>query len=137
MPTQPTTAPPETPPDAYCCRPPNGPMLNEAQVEEVTDALEVLAHPIRFRLLAALVQDGQPACVCDLEALVPVKQPTVSHHLKLLRSVGLVDSTRQGHWMYYHARQEALEALRERILTGLDAIAPTGSTTNEPTETRP
>jgi ArsR family transcriptional regulator, arsenate/arsenite/antimonite-responsive transcriptional repressor len=94
----------------------------------VTNALEVLAHPIRFRLLAALVQGSGASCVCDLEALVPVKQPTVSHHLKLLRAAGLVDAKRQGSWMYYVPRPAALAALRTRILAGLDTVAPPAST---------
>lgn len=111
-------------PGARCCiRLPEG-APDEDAIAEVTADLELLAHPIRFRLLTALAQVSEPACVCDLEALVPVKQPTVSHHLKLLRSAGLVDSERRGLWTYYRVRGEAVEALRGRVAAGLDALQP-------------
>jgi len=133
-------------PASACCRPSPDPLLDDADVEAVTAALELLAHPIRLRLLAALVQGDGPACVCDLEALVPVKQPTVSHHLKLLRAAGLVRATREGSWMYYAAQPSALGLLRRQILVGLDAVAPAasdpapaapGPTESRPTDSRP
>lgn len=62
-------------------------------------------------------------CVCDLEALVPVKQPTVSHHLRLLREAGLIGCERHGLWAYYFVQREALAALRARIAGQLDALA--------------
>ena len=68
------------------------PALDEVQVDELTADLDVLAHPIRLALLAVLAVSDMPVCVCDLEASVPVKQPPVSHHLKLLRAAGLVES---------------------------------------------
>lgn len=61
-------------------------------------------------------------CVCDLEAAVPVKQPTVSHHLRLLREAGLVDFEKQGLWAYYFVHRDKLNALRERIARGLAVI---------------
>jgi arsenite methyltransferase len=54
---------------------------------------------------------------------VPVKQPTVSHHLKLLRSAGLVESEKRGLWAYYRVRSEALAGLRNRVIGGLDRVA--------------
>ncbi len=66
--------------------------------------------------------DEGRVCVCDLEAAMTVKQPTVSHHLKLLREAGIVDSERQGVWAYYFVNREALESLRndaDRFLDGL------------------
>lgn len=62
-------------------------------------------------------------CVCDLEAAVPVKQPTVSHHLRLLREAGLVESERRGLWAYYFLKREALADLRGRITEALQALA--------------
>ena len=63
-------------------------------------------------------------CVCDLEAAVPVKQPTVSHHLRLLREAGLVESERVGIWAYYHVRRDALNELQARIGLALDQFRP-------------
>lgn len=85
--------------------------------------LEALAHPIRLRLLAALAANPGRVCVCDLEAIVPVKQPTVSHHLRILRKAGLVDSERRGLWAHYRVRREALRALAARVGLALDALA--------------
>jgi ArsR family transcriptional regulator len=57
-----------------------------------------------------------------LEAAVPVKQPTVSHHLRLLRESGLVDCEKQGLWCYYFVNRTALSALRRRIETRLASL---------------
>ena len=61
-------------------------------------------------------------CVCDVEAAVPVKQPTVSHHLRILREAGLVHVERQGVWAYYTVAREKLAALRMRVGDGLHAL---------------
>jgi ArsR family transcriptional regulator, arsenate/arsenite/antimonite-responsive transcriptional repressor len=106
-----------------CCGPVPAPALQGAEVEALTLDLEVLAHPIRLRLLATLAASAEPVCVCDLEASVPVKQPTVSHHLKLLRAAGLVESERRGLWAYYHVRRTELARLHRRIAAGLGRIS--------------
>lgn len=98
------------------------PTLDESESEELTSDLEILAHPIRLRLLAVLAGSETPVCVCDLEASVPVKQPTVSHHLKLLRTAGLVASEKRGLWAYYHVRRDELDRLRRRIAVGIGRL---------------
>ncbi len=85
--------------------------------------LEILAHPIRIQLLDMLVKHEGKVCVCDLEAAVPVKQPTVSHHLRLLREAGLIESEKQGLWVYYLVRRAELAALRARIAQQLQQLA--------------
>ena len=110
------------PPAAACCQPDLVPALDFGQVQELTADLDVLAHPVRLQLLAALAASDLAVCVCDLEALVPVKQPTVSHHLKLLRAAGLVDSEKRGLWAYYHVRRDELDRLRRRIAAGLGRL---------------
>jgi ArsR family transcriptional regulator, arsenate/arsenite/antimonite-responsive transcriptional repressor len=105
-----------------CCAPAAAPLLGDNDVAALTAAVEVLAHPVRLRLLAELAGSAEPVCVCDLEASVPVKQPTVSHHLKLLRSAGLVDSEKRGLWAYYSVRTDELQRLRRRITAGLDRL---------------
>lgn len=64
--------------------------------------LKALAEPLRLRMLSfiATTSSGE-ACVCDLSALADVSQPTVSHHLKVLRDVGVVTSQRRGTWVWY------------------------------------
>jgi ArsR family transcriptional regulator len=105
-----------------CCQPDLRPALDDEQVEDLTADLDVLAHPVRFRILAVLAASEVPVCVCDLEASVPVKQPTVSHHLKLLRAAGLVDSEKRGLWAYYHVRRGEIDGLRRHIAAGLGRL---------------
>lgn len=102
-----------------CCVPSAQPAVRTAEAERLTADLEILAHPVRLQLLDVLLRNEGRVCVCDLDAAVPVKQPTVSHHLKLLREAGLVDSEKHGLWVYYRVRRDALAALRARIVAGL------------------
>jgi ArsR family transcriptional regulator len=105
-----------------CCDPDARPSLSMVEAERATADLEILAHPIRMQLLDVLARKEGTVCVCDLEAAVPVKQPTVSHHLRLLREAGLVHSERQGLYAYYRVDREALDGLRDRISTRLAAL---------------
>ena len=107
--------------------------LKQESAEALGRDLELLAHPIRLRLLSVLARNPEPVCVCDLETLVPVKQPTVSHHLRILRGAGLITSERRGLWTYYSVRAEAAESLRERILKGLQQLVFTAAA---PSKTR-
>lgn len=109
-------------PGERCCQPDLVPVLDAAEAEALTNDLDVLAHPVRLQLLAVLVASEVPVCVCDLEASVPVKQPTVSHHLKRLRAAGLVESEKAGLWAYYHVRRDELARLRRRIAAGLGRL---------------
>ncbi|HEX2168154.1 MAG TPA: metalloregulator ArsR/SmtB family transcription factor [Longimicrobiales bacterium] len=109
-------------PGDRCCQPELVPALSADEVEDLTSALDVLGHPVRLSLLATMAASDGPVCVCDLEASVPVKQPTVSHHLKLLRAAGLVESEKRGLWAYYHVRQDELTRLRRRIAAGLGRL---------------
>jgi ArsR family transcriptional regulator len=77
--------------------------------------LELLAHPVRLQILEILVRRGGEVCVCDFEAALPVKQPTVSHHLRLLREAGWVDMMRRGVWAYYFVRPDVLRSVRQRL----------------------
>jgi ArsR family transcriptional regulator, arsenate/arsenite/antimonite-responsive transcriptional repressor len=98
-----------------CCDPSARPSSTLRQAREVSMDFEVFAHPVRLQLLDMLAHNAGRVCVCDLEASVPVKQPTVSHHLRLLREAGLVESERVGQWMYYRVSRDALAALRARV----------------------
>jgi ArsR family transcriptional regulator, arsenate/arsenite/antimonite-responsive transcriptional repressor len=106
-----------------CCAPVRPAALSAEEIGGLTRDLELLSHPIRLQLLACLAAGGGPVCVCDLEAVVPVKQPTVSHHLRLLREAGLVESEKRGLWVYYHVRRGALSSMRRRVSAGLGRLA--------------
>jgi ArsR family transcriptional regulator, arsenate/arsenite/antimonite-responsive transcriptional repressor len=80
------------------------------QAERVANLLKALSDPIRLRLMSMIAAVDE-ACVCDLTVPFEVSQPTISHHLKVLREAGLVDSERRGTWVWYRARREALDAV--------------------------
>ena len=81
-----------------CCLPDLAPRINTEEAKALSDDLGILGHPIRLQILDMLAQHDGHVCVCDLEGALPVKQPTVSHHLKLLREAGLIDCERRGLW---------------------------------------
>lgn len=106
-----------------CCNLGTTSTLGHDRAQAIAADLDILAHPIRLQLLDVLSRNEGRVCVCDLEAAVPVKQPTVSHHLRLLREAGLVESEKVGQWVYYHVRRPALRALRARVATIIDALS--------------
>ncbi len=82
---------------------------------------KALGDPARLRLLSLIAaQSGGEACVCDISASFDLTQPTISHHLKVLREAGLLTSERRGTWVYYRAVPAAVE----RMAAALDAVAP-------------
>ncbi len=89
--------------------------LDPAEAARLSDDLQILGHPVRLQILDLLARHAGQVCVCDLEGALPIKQPTVSHHLRLLREAGLIDSERHGLWAYYFVKRDALAALRARI----------------------
>lgn len=106
-----------------CCADTEDYQLSTDDAQQISDDLQILAHPVRLQILSILARSAGQVCVCDLEAAVPVKQPTVSHHLRLLREAGLIDCERNGLWAYYFLRREALGALHARISSQLVTLA--------------
>lgn len=112
-----------TPPGAAgCCTPDLAPRIDAAAAKATSDDLGLLGHPIRLQILAMLAQSDGQVCVCDLEGALPVKQPTVSHHLRLLREASLIDCERRGLWAYYFVKREAMAALRARVTAQLSLL---------------
>ena len=100
-----------------CCATLSAPDLSDGDAAVLAKGFAALADPVRVRLLNLVA--NAPAggvCVCDLVESVERSQPTVSHHLKILRDAGLVDSERRGTWMYYRPDRTAIEALRASIM---------------------
>lgn len=77
----------------------------------------VLANPTRLRLLSLMAATGEPCPACDLVEPLGVSQPTISYHLKVLRTAGLVESEQRGRWVYYRPQPERL-AILSRTLGG-------------------
>ena len=72
---------------------------------------KALADPTRVAIVRRLSTTDE-VCVCELNCAFDLSQPTISHHLKILREAGLVDSTRRGTWAFYRLVPEAIESLR-------------------------
>ncbi|NUR27460.1 MAG: helix-turn-helix transcriptional regulator [Catenulispora sp.] len=95
-----------------CCTPLAREPLAEADATDLAKVFKALADPVRLRLFSLIASfDGGQACVCDLTGEFDVSQPTISHHLKVLRDAGLVDSERRGTWVYYWVLPAALARL--------------------------
>ena len=94
-----------------CCEPVVYPDVARRQAERMAQVAKALGDPIRLQLVDVLRKHAGTVCVCELTPLFDVGQPTVSHHLKVLREAGIVDSERTGLWAYYYVRPEALAEL--------------------------
>jgi ArsR family transcriptional regulator len=99
-----------------CCGP-DVPALPRAEAERVAASFRALADPTRVSIVNRLAQ-AEETCVCDLTAALHASQPTVSHHLKVLREAGLVEATNRGTWAYYRVVPEALGALATALRPG-------------------
>jgi ArsR family transcriptional regulator, arsenate/arsenite/antimonite-responsive transcriptional repressor len=98
-------------PGEPCCDPVVYPDVERAQAERMAGIAKALGDPIRLQLVDVLRKHAGKVCVCELVPLFDVSQPTLSHHLKVLRHAGLVDSERRGLWAYYYVLPDALEEL--------------------------
>ena len=97
---------------AACCPPLSVQPLSAEQADQVAPLLKALADPVRLRLMSLVAShSGGEACVCNLNEAFDLSQPTISHHLKVLHDVGLLDREKRGVWVYYRARTEALASL--------------------------
>ncbi|WP_432160756.1 ArsR/SmtB family transcription factor [Streptomyces sp. NRRL F-5630] len=86
--------------------------LDEGQAVELAKVFKALGDPVRLRLLSMIAsRAGGEVCVCDLTPAFDLSQPTISHHLKLLREAGLIDCERRGTWVYYWLLPEMTDRL--------------------------
>jgi ArsR family transcriptional regulator, arsenate/arsenite/antimonite-responsive transcriptional repressor len=94
-----------------CCEPVAYPGVERRQAEQMATVAKALADPVRLQLVDVLRKHAGKVCVCELVPLFDLSQPTVSHHLKVLREAGLVGSERHGLWAYYYLNHDTLEEL--------------------------
>jgi len=99
-----------------CCSPDTPPMPREAAVD-LAATFKALADPTRVAIVNRLGSLPE-VCVCDLTAAFELSQPTISHHLRVLREAGLVEAEGRGTWAYYRLVPEAIERLREVFRIG-------------------
>ena len=102
----------ETVAGAACCEPVNlTPTVSDSEAEVFSGWFKALADPTRIRILNLLAQSEEPVCVCDITTQFDLGQPTISHHLKILRDVRFVVAERRGTYMYYQVNRACLGEL--------------------------
>jgi len=94
-----------------CCEPVVYPDIEREQAERMGRVAKALGDPIRVQLVDVLRKHAGKVCVCELVPLFDLSQPTVSHHLKVLREAGIAGSERRGLWAYYYVEPDAMEEL--------------------------
>jgi ArsR family transcriptional regulator len=99
------------PPGEPCCEPVVYPDVEREAAVRMATIAKALGDPVRVQLVDVLRKHAGKVCVCELVPLFDVSQPTVSHHLKVLREAGIVGSEREGLWAYYYVIPAALEEL--------------------------
>lgn len=97
-----------------CCA--ASPEVASVDYDALAEVLQMLAHPIRLKIVAMLAAAPRALCACDIEAALPIKQPTVSHHLKLLRVGGIISAEKRGQFVYYQLRRQPIAAHLEQAL---------------------
>ncbi len=98
--------------DQLCCPPLADEPLTTDWAGDLARMFKALADPVRLRLLSIVASHpGGEACVCDLSSAFDLTQPTISHHLRVLREAGLLECERRGTWVYYRVVPTALAQL--------------------------
>jgi ArsR family transcriptional regulator, arsenate/arsenite/antimonite-responsive transcriptional repressor len=99
---------------ADCCAIPNeAPSIGEGERAQLVSVFRALGDPTRLEIFRLVASQQEPICVCDVVERFEVSQPTISHHLKVLRDAGLVTVSRRGIWAYYAADSQGLELLHQ------------------------
>ncbi|MFG2105659.1 ArsR/SmtB family transcription factor [Micromonospora chersina] len=93
-----------------CCSPIAVRPMDADQAAVVAPMFKALGDPVRLRLMS-MIASVPEMCVCDLTPAFDLSGPTISHHLKVLREAGLVDSERRGTWVWYRVKPEAFRQL--------------------------
>ena len=97
------------PPGEPCCEPVVYPDVEREQAARMAKIAKALGDPVRIELVDVLRKHAGKVCVCELIPLFDLAQPTISHHLKVLRDAGLVESERRGLWAYYYVLPGAID----------------------------
>jgi len=94
--------------------------------DRLSQLLQAIADPARRRILKLLKQKGccsigkpNGMCACDIEARIELSQPTISHHMSILRKAGLVEAEKHGPWMWYQRNERAVKELADALEEGL------------------
>ena len=97
-----------------CCPPAR---VTTKTFDREATVLKAIADSYRLRIIATLARASYPVCVCDFTDALPLNQPAVSHHLRILREAGLVTCERRGTWAYYQLAPDALARVEAALAT--------------------
>ncbi|WOX09199.1 metalloregulator ArsR/SmtB family transcription factor [Streptomyces sp. N50] len=113
-------------PAGSCCGGLASAPLADERATELAKVFKALGDPVRLRLMSMIAARGQggEVCVCELTPAFDLSQPTISHHLKLLRQAGLIDCERRGTWVYYWALPDTLDRLAAFLAVPRTVAAP-------------
>ena len=101
---------------APCCTPLSSAPLERGRAEQLAGLLKAIADPTRLQLMSLVAAaGGGEACVCDLTAPLGLRQPTISHHLKILVDAGLLAREQRGIWAYYSLVRSRFEEIRSLL----------------------
>ncbi|MGH2399126.1 MAG: ArsR/SmtB family transcription factor [bacterium] len=92
--------------------------FDAAEVERAARAFEAVGEETRLKILKLLSQHDA-LCVCEIQQAFDLGQPTISHHLRVLREAGLVDAMRRGTWAYYSLRKDAVKWLIKDLMAAV------------------
>lgn len=108
-------------PQQGCCGVIASPTLSDEQAQQYAEWFKVLADSTRLRILNLLAQNTEPLCVCDIVDRFDLGQPTISHHLKILRDSCFVKTERRANFIYYSINRECIPALPQaaRLIMGI------------------
>ena len=94
-----------------CCAPLSAPLLSDDEAEATAAIFRALGDATRVRIVNVLATSDEPVCICNLVEPLELTQPTVSHHMKKLLDVGLVEREQRGKWAYFTLNADALRTL--------------------------
>ncbi len=98
-----------------CCRPLGASSLSDEEAEASAAIFRALADPARVKIVNLLATSDEPVCACEFEPALELSQPTVSHHLKRLTEVGLLEREQRGKWAYFSLKPEASSQLESLV----------------------
>jgi len=101
-----------------CCVPDLVNRMATETAETWAGIFKALGHPVRMQILDILSRYAGQVCVCDVETQFELSQPTISHHLKVLRQAGLLITEQRGQWIYYRVQPQTMSNVQE-FLAGL------------------
>lgn len=106
--------------DQLCCTPLREGAIDEERAAVMAPVLSALADPTRLRMVSMLLAAPEGSCCgCDMEEPLGLSQPTISHHLKVLKQAGIVEGERRGRWVHYRVVPERLEEIAAALRPGL------------------